>query len=810
MVAISQRRRHPRWRMLFVAVIFSGLVRHCELVPAKRLTDSNSSSLSSTLSRSSSESRSQNLGSPSELAWQAWLLLDSQTGVHSSLDSSSFLRRITPKSVFIAPELPALPPCAEGYHADTMGRCVKSVNIDHEAHFDFLLQRLKNRYASNNNPKKSSEPFQLNIPLFSNANSQSSKVDHEETRDSIKIPIVVPHYDEINPNERKGTSEPVITTHQTKNSTKLEEEETTYLPRTSSPPPSGKDDQSTPSKLDDVIPVAEFVDDTNETSFSEVVDYKIPIDLKKLLNISGLRTINVSEDQDAWKNGSLLNSTEVSPMLILLPSKATSLKSSTPNGEDLEPDNSTSYHANVGLSNTTRSDTDKETVGANAPEFTSVNKLLEIPRAVVEKLEGNETQDGNSSEVWNSDGRESQEKESYYDDEEGMEDHVDGTDLPDEESSEREGGEILKHGEAGMAIRVKDIKRLHMDKHRQETERSNKTRRNETSRVDFFDEISIRFNDSATPEREEKDEAGSNVSSEVSINGDIILETTLLDVTTEKARNNSNATDANRASNFDESDEDLRELFESGMEPNSEPEVVFSPQNVHGTVSTNVHGRIRNEQEQIDLRPLDDPKSDELEAAPSSSESLLYDPSFRDQYTEDDPNTEIHMIDEQSAENKEFLKKSQASSSVKTFEPEALNFRAIQNNRHSAYPKQPIKFPSEDVNSIHNQDYKERVPYPLDDGLHSSTKSSVFPHQKPFHRGASLWRTSSRQQTAGQQLEMTSTSQRQRQPPFSMSFWTTMPLMRDPGLYSTDQNVHGKTTNSQPYTNNRFPEVSPS
>ncbi|XP_053998968.1 uncharacterized protein LOC128887277 [Hylaeus anthracinus] len=808
MVTISQRRRHPRWGMLFI-VIFSVLVRHCELTPAKRLTDSSSSSSSSTLSRSSSESRSQNLGSPSDLAWQAWLLLDSQTGVHSSLDSASFLRRITPKSVFIAPALPALPPCAEGYRADTMGRCVKSVNIDQEAHFGFLLQRLNNRYGnrgtsdsgSNNNQKKSNGPLQLNIPLFPDAFPQSSKLDHEETRDSVKIPIVVPHREEVSSAEKKESSS-LVSPHRTKNGTRLDQDDAMYFPGSSSSSPSSKDDEKTSSKHDDVIQVAEFVDNVNETSFSEVVDYKIPLDLKKHLNISGLRIINVSDDQDVWKNGSLFNSTEATPMLILLPSTATTLRE-----EDLALDNGTNHHASVGVHIVTRNVTDKEPIGADVPESVSPNKVLDVPLTVVGRIEANETRDGNSSDIWNAGGRDSQETESFYDDDEAIEDYIDSTDSPDEDSAEAEGGEILKHGEAGMAINVKDIKRLHMDKQRQQTERLNTSKKNETSRFDLFDDVAIRFNDTTPADKEGNDEAGSNVSSEVTINDDIILETTLLDVTTDKTKNGSKVPDVNRTSNIDDSDEYLRELFESSKESHSEPQVAYSSQNVHGTVSTN--GRTRTDQEKTDQRHVEDLKSDELEAAPSSSESLLYDPGFRDQYSEDDPITEIHMIDEPSTDGKEFMKKAKVS--FKTFETETLNFRAAPSNRHSSgYPKQPIKFPSEDVNSIHNQDYKERVPYPLDDGLHSSTKSSVFPHQKPFHRGASLWRTSPRQQAPGQQLETTGSNQRQRQAPSSMSFWTTMPLMRDPSLYSTNEDSRSKTTNGQPYTNNRFPEVSPS
>ncbi|CAK9828179.1 hypothetical protein ANTRET_LOCUS5750 [Anthophora retusa] len=834
MLVIIQRRRHPCWRMLLAVVILFGLVRHCEPMSAKRLTDSSPSS-SPSLSRNSAESRSQNLGSPSDLAWQAWLLLDSQTGAHSGLDSASFLRRITPKSVFIAPALPALPPCADGYRADTMGRCVKSVNIDHEAHLDFLLQRLNNRYSnrgstsetssSNNNQKKSSGPLQLNIPLLSETDTKSSQVDHEETRDSIKIPIIIPPREGIGLKE-KSPLETLVTIYQPKNNSKGEKDIPSFFLRNTSNASLDKDDQSTTSKLDTVVPVAEFVEDTNDTSFSDVVDYKIPIDLRTLLNMSNVRTINASDERDIWRNGSqFLNSTEASPMLILLSSTVTSPNSIGSETENSQLANSTSHRAIVRESNLTRNVTDKEIIGASVLESISPDKVFDVPPIVVGKIEGNETRDRNLTEVRASDTRESQEIESSYDDEVEIDDYVESTDLPDEESSEAEGGEILKHGEAGMAIPVKDFKRLHKEKHQQQVERRNEMERNETtSKVNLFDEVSIRFNDSTTSlEKEEKDDAGSNVSSEVSINGDIILETTLLDVTTDKIRNNTRLPDDNNnnhTSSVEDGDDDLKELFESEkISSNSEPEVLLSSQNVHGTVSTSLYGRIRTDPGKTESEFLMDATSDELEAAPSSSESLLYEPGSREQYAEEDPITEIHTIDEQSGNSKEglFPKKSKGSNSFRMFEPETLNFRPTQDyNRHPTYSRQPVRFPSEEVNSIHSQDYKERIPYPLDDGLHSSTKSSVFAHQKPFHRGVSLWRPSPRQQqpqqATNQQVEATATSQRQKQSPISISFWTAMPLMRDPSLYSTDQNTNGKITNSQqqPYTSNRFPQVSPS
>ena len=88
-----------------------------------------------------------------------------------------------------------------------MGRCVKRVIINPQAHIGFLLQQLNNRYsnqasgseASSNNKKKSSGPLQLNIPLFSDTDTKSVPVDHEETRGdhSINIPIVVPSREDV-------------------------------------------------------------------------------------------------------------------------------------------------------------------------------------------------------------------------------------------------------------------------------------------------------------------------------------------------------------------------------------------------------------------------------------------------------------------------------------------------------------------------------------------------------------------------------------------------------------------------------------
>lgn len=125
-------------------------------------------------------------------------------------------RRITPKSVFVAPSFNK---CSDGYRPDNMGRCVKVVKINQAAQWDFLLKQLNSMYGPGGNgafPVPSGQyrpaaatmtttttelpvqktdspgPFQLNIPLVmepvSPVNSQmstSTEDDGENTTGGI-------------------------------------------------------------------------------------------------------------------------------------------------------------------------------------------------------------------------------------------------------------------------------------------------------------------------------------------------------------------------------------------------------------------------------------------------------------------------------------------------------------------------------------------------------------------------------------------------------------------------------------------------
>ncbi|XP_025202531.1 AF4/FMR2 family member 4-like [Melanaphis sacchari] len=97
-------------------------------------------------------------------------------------------RRITPKSVFVAPSFNK---CSDGYRPDSMGRCVKVVKINQAAQWDFLIKQLNSMYGAGTGgggfpmlpgasayqpatttttepPSMKTDspgPFQLNIPL---------------------------------------------------------------------------------------------------------------------------------------------------------------------------------------------------------------------------------------------------------------------------------------------------------------------------------------------------------------------------------------------------------------------------------------------------------------------------------------------------------------------------------------------------------------------------------------------------------------------------------------------------------------------
>ncbi|CAG2055858.1 unnamed protein product, partial [Timema podura] len=103
-------------------------------------------------------------------------------------------RRITPKSVFVAPPLrTGAGHCVEGHRPDGSGRCVKVLRVDQAAQLDFLLSRLNAMYADNEPQKQtsssSSGPLQVSIPI---AETQGPPVDDSAAEGgSVEVAVVL-------------------------------------------------------------------------------------------------------------------------------------------------------------------------------------------------------------------------------------------------------------------------------------------------------------------------------------------------------------------------------------------------------------------------------------------------------------------------------------------------------------------------------------------------------------------------------------------------------------------------------------------
>lgn len=753
--------------MYLICVVFLGLTCNSELASAN-VPESSSSA-------PTAKRKSQDIGSLSDFTWQAWLLVDAQNGFQHGVDSATLLRRITPKSVFIAPALPA---CAEGYRADTMGRCVKSVNIDENAHINFLLERLNAMYgnsqASNkNDQKKSTGPLQLNIPLIpSDPKPFSTKVEPEEPF-STNDRVVVSLRNETHPDDEEKTRPhevAIASAYEMKNNTMLGEKEkleekTTFLAGN----PSTDDVSEIDQKADAVVSIADFVEETNDTNLSEMANYKIPIDLKILLNTSSMKRLNASDiTKENVSTKKSENFTEMSPTLIfLIPS--TKLPSIT---DDLPvTQNETVSHVTVRMSNVTfRGDqTIKEVIAVSVPDSAFPDKSAEVPSVVTDEQRDNETHVDDETSPESSKLNESQETEFVYDQEE--EEYSFSTNIPDDEDSvELENEEILRHGEAGMTIPTRNIERPNRDQQNQTADQK--------KIFEVNDQIMIRFNNS-TP-MEDKDEAGSNVSSEVSINGDLILETTLLDVNTEKLQVTTKSPDVIRKITKS-SDDGPKESFSKS--PDTESDLVIF-QEVQDTMPTHLHERKRTEH----LIKFEDKKNEKLErgAAPSSSEPLLYD------IPEERPITEIRIREKEQSTVKESVlqenpKDFQLNVPVSDFKQTTMNLGSTENYvRFSDYVKQPqqdgyVRFPSSEANSIHNLDYKQHSHHPIDDvGPHdgTSTKSSVPVRQKPVYY-LSSWKP--------ERLQTVPVSEKQKQSLDLLRFWSQMPLIKDPDIHHVDQ-----------------------
>lgn len=147
-----------------------------------------------------------------ELAWQAWLLIDDQNQNKQNDPDMFARRRITPKSVFIAPTFSPdkLQPCDAGYVYDTNGKCRMIVKIDEAPYLEFLLQKLNEKYAESSSAdsddttegnKPTPGPFQVNIPL---GNAEKSVEQYDNSPDII----VSSDYSDLDSTKVKRTDGP--------------------------------------------------------------------------------------------------------------------------------------------------------------------------------------------------------------------------------------------------------------------------------------------------------------------------------------------------------------------------------------------------------------------------------------------------------------------------------------------------------------------------------------------------------------------------------------------------------------------------
>ena len=743
MIRTNPKRSATHWR---VALLFLGFLGSAEFISSAPADPETSKERTSSLS-SPRRSSEQDIGSPSELAWQAWLLVDAQpSGSNPGLDSASILRRITPKSVFIAPSLQA---CADGYKADNMGRCQKIVNIDHEAHLNFLVQRLNQLYgkgpsqaASTSTDKKQSPtvtgPLQLNIPLLpeGNKDESSSQVEDDEPPQGA-IPLET----------KKETSVVDYPRNDTRVTSEEKFEESFFL----NPNSTGhkKNDQSSSSPAF-VVPVAHFIDESNET-FSEIVGYKIPQSLPAILNHS-IEFDSRKEDFSTTED------------TLIQEDNTTTLSSKDQVSEDDSYHETATETRDSGMENVTESPIRKEIISDGVSDIGSEMETWrnESDASLIQGTKKNET-----SEV---DVLYEEESEPDLED---QEEYSDTTQVSEEDSGESE-DELLKHGETGMTIPIENQALIRSEKKKTQVPKDDFPMETTT----FFEDES----DSITT-TEGGEDLESNVSSEVSINKDFVLETTLLDVNTGKVKNSTKPVSANSTASQQNRDDDLKAFFEAEKKLITEPEVVFSPQDNRGLslygrkrdgqlLKTNFHSIKKSHNSTITeppvvLKPIPHPARLQVQTRPIEEQA-----SFQSERILP-PDTETKFPFR--------------SLNVDLKPPDFGNYSPIPINRrgqdfvrfpnHERPREGYVRFPSEDLNSIHSPEIKQRFPYSHENypSTPTGTKSSISFNQKQSNWWVPPPPRMDRQQFMQAQIS-------QNQSPMLLRFWARMPLLRDPSF----------------------------
>ncbi|XP_063972028.1 dentin sialophosphoprotein-like [Diachasmimorpha longicaudata] len=792
-----------RRRLLFIALSLS-LLAMSSSAPMKN--DSRPQTRRKSLV--SSAKNSDEIGNPEDLAWQAEFLVD-QGGVN-------LLRKITPKSIFIAPSLQALPACAEGYQPDSMNRCVKNVNINHEAHIDFLVQRLNAMYANFGGSKSEAVassgsaptgPLQLdllNIPVIVESEEQEEGDDvappstslfssggGEDTRkEEEKPPIVVDDKDE--PDEGEFDRK-----------TFFHEPQTTKDGRESDESNSGKYDGIGSSLVD-------FLDDTN-SSYSEIIDYKAdPDDQVHNHTISEeeskLDDVKGDDSRDKTpRNDSSLASTVV---LLLTPTKLP-----VSNGDLIVAHNSSTGMLSVRRDKENGTETE-EIITVNLPERLAT---ASTPILILFNGSVSDTLDFQSSTT-----------EEAQTEEIEMELPEEDEDSEDVEESTEGDDEILTHSEAGMMVT--------MQPHLQA---------------------------SSTPADDHKDTTASKISSTITINNDFVRETILLGVNLRKDSNTTNTSEPeDQTSSTSLTDEkivtvtpEMSSYQETTPFPENTSLYTEPPENEETTENNTDDGQESTTPREVTKHPelpatMRVTTTDQRESSPMVGIEEYFDENITDKPSENSESTSLRPEDSDSAElmtasstnNAEAIFPQHSSSNtrysssikqnreplgsdskyatsiasentehiyteIKTIDdqlelqkvPERGNFFPDQRKGDSdSQPKDFIRFPTPD--RIQNRPSYIRFPSQKANSIHTPDDFKDRRHHRPFNQQTSIenppslqkhiywpsWRND--HQSITRTKSGTNDKPKDRSP---IWFWTRMPLVRDPSLlhYPTNQDT---------------------
>ncbi|KAL7302903.1 hypothetical protein TKK_0004132 [Trichogramma kaykai] len=809
----------------------------------------------------------QGIGSPSELAWQAWLLVENKNvPMQSSLDSSNILRRITPKSIFIAPDLIS---CPDGYTADSKGVCKPNIlKIDEDAQREFFLKRLNTIYGKTkgNSTKKpnismlGTGPFQISIPISMKPEQQPKPA---MTWPAVPRPIETMSTSTTTTTTTAAPSTTSTTTTTTTTTAASQQQPTvgTQIVQTQDPVaeifykvanetgpklPSVADDLTsfflgspTPStprheiqELGQVVPIVPILDSNNES----VVKYTEPI----IVNATrphhhAFEETRITDDRPKAEK-------KIEDVVIVTPT----------------PDVLTIWPTKLPFSSTTKRHTEApeeeedEKTTASSQEETRADSTIQT----VAPLEPQQSQQITSAKIRLDDHlypdatRPEPQRSDEYDETSSSDDFTEGED------------ELLKAGEAGAMIQ-------HAKNH------PGLLLRPKLHRVDTSDEstaatTTLSLDEAATtlptvtPDSSGINDSTASITGETFVDesGDFTVTTeepttimtteasgimdddnitTVEDTSDDKlpTETTSSATVAETKSPvisaapttmssktsttttttttsttttststtprpISSIEDDLKELFEAEKDLLTEPEVVLSTQIYHGL--TGAYGQrlptavptraataatepLRISTYRVDetttvVRTEIPPVLDYFDRLPSNpiKQQPAPLPAVNGEHIifRDDSDIPFEFKEQMSDSARPVA----AAQDTRRVPSSVASQRPSPNDPEAAYVRYPelshyLKFPSDDVNSIHNLDsYKDRSsPYRVNLAT-SSTKSSVPARQKPVSLSSSSQRLplrSNRQNYNNSRLR----EQQLQQKPMLLRFWAKMPLIRE-------------------------------